>query len=375
MESRSQFCYSLGLEYGQKLPLVGGATWEVGQAKMDILPYVTIVIPCRNEEKFIGKCLDSIVANDYPKDRLEVFVLDGRSEDSTRQILQRYEDAHEHITVLDNPNKTTPYAFNIGIGKATGDVIMLMGAHSTYRTDYISNGAAGLRKHEADAVGGILKILPTDETRIGKAIAQAMSNPFCVGPAYYKTGVNEPRWVDTVFGGCYRKNVFERLGLFNEALTRGQDMEFNVRLRKAGGRILLMPSIISYYYPRSSFMSFCRHTLRNGVWAIYPMKFTKHIPVSWRHFVPLLFVASLITTGALSFLSSWFLWLFGLILGSYSILALYFSLKLAIQKREISYLVTLPVVFGVFHFCYGLGSIWGALKLLLPVQEKRGKHA
>ncbi len=151
-------------------------------------------------------------------------------------------------------------------------------------------------------------------------------------------------------------------------------MEFNVRLRKAGGRILLEPSIVSYYYPRSSFLSFCRHALRNGVWAIYPLKFTKHIPVSWRHFVPLLFVVSLITAGALSLLSSGFLWLFGLILGSYSILTLYFSLKLAIQNREVSHLVTLPVVFAAFHFCYGLGSIWGAIKLLLPV-EKRGKHA
>ncbi|MEE8566554.1 MAG: glycosyltransferase family 2 protein [Candidatus Bipolaricaulota bacterium] len=341
---------------------------------MDILPCVTIVIPCRNEEKFIGRCLDSIVANDYPQDKLEVFVLDGRSEDSTRQILQSYEDAHEYITVLDNPKQTTPYAFNIGIGKATGDVIVLMGAHSTYRADYISNSVACLRKHEADVVGGIVKILPRDETRLGKAIAQAMSHPFCTGPAYYKTGVDEPRWVDTVFGGCYRKDVFERIGLFNEALARGQDMEFNARLRKAGGRILLVPSTISYYYPRSSFMSFCRHALRNGVWAIYPLKFTNHIPVSGRHFVPLLFVVSLVTTGALSFLSCWSLWLFGLVLGSYSILNLYFSLRLAIQEREISYLVTLPIVFSVFHFGYGLGSIWGAMKLLLPV-EKRGKHA
>jgi len=337
-------------------------------------PFVSIIIPCRNEEKFIGKCLDSIIANDYPKDRLEVFVVDGRSEDSTRQILQSYGDAHEYITLLDNPKRITPCAFNIGINCAKGEVIILMGSHSTYKEDYISNCVACLRKYNAENVGGIVKILPRNETRFGKAIVQAMSHPFCTGPAYYKTGVDRPRWVDTVFGGCYRKDVFERIGLFNEALARGQDMEFNVRLRKAGGRILLMPSIISYYYPRSSFMSFCRHALRNGVWAIYPLKFTNHIPVSGRHFVPLLFVVSLVTTGALSFLSYWFLWLFGLILGSYTILTLYFSVKLAIQEREVSYSVTLPVVFSAFHFCYGLGSIWGAIKLLLPV-EKRGKHA
>ncbi len=338
------------------------------------IPFASIIIPCRNEEKFIGKCLDSIVANDYPKDRLEVFVLDGRSEDSTRQILQSYDDAYEHITVLDNPNKTTPYAFNIGVRKATGDVIMLMGAHSTYRADYISNSVASLRKYAADNVGGIVRILPDNETRFGKAIAQAMSHPFCAGPAHYKTGTDSPRWVDTVFGGCYRRDVFERIGLFNEALVRSQDIEFNIRLRKAGGRILLMPSIVSHYYPRSSFTSFYKQTLRNGVWAIYPLKFTNHIPVSGRHFIPLLFVASLVTTGALSFLSYWFLWLFGLVLGSYSILNLYFSLRLAIREREISYLGTLPIVFGVFHFCYGLGSIWGAMKVLLPV-EKRGTHA
>jgi len=335
---------------------------------------VTVIVPCRNEEKFIAKCLGSIVANDYPKDRLEVFVVDGRSEDSTRQILQSHEDAYEYITVLDNPKKTTPYAFNIGIRQATGDIIMLMGAHSTYKVDYISKGVSYLHKYNADNVGGVWKIVSRNETHLGVAIAQAMSHPFCTGPAYYRIGVDSPRWVDTVFGGCYRKDVFERIGLFNEALARGQDMEFNVRLRKAGGRILLMPSMVSCYYPRSGFMSFCRHALRNGVWAIYPLKFAKHIPVSGRHFIPLLFVASLVSTGALSFLSRWFLCLFGLILGSYSILTLYFSLKLAIQEREVSYLVTLPVIFSAFHFCYGLGSILGAIRLLLPV-EKRGKHA
>lgn len=337
-------------------------------------PFVSAIIPCRSEEKFIANCLDSIIANDYPKDRLEVLVVDGRSEDSTRQILQSYCDTHEYITILDNAKRTTPYAFNIGIRQATGDVIMLMGAHSTYEADYISKCVSYLHKYNADNIGGEWRIVSRKKTRLGKAIAQAMSHPFCTGPAYYRIGVDSPRWVDTVFGGCYRKDVFERIGLFNEALARGQDMEFNVRLRKAGGRILLEPRIVSYYYARSSFLSFCRHALRNGVWAIYPLKFTKHIPVSWRHFVPFLFVVSLITAGALSFLSSRFLWLFGLILGLYSILTLYFSLKLAVQKKAVSYLVTLPVVFGAFHFCYGLGSILGAVRLLLPV-GKRGKHA
>lgn len=338
-------------------------------------PFVSIIIPCRNEEKFISKCLDSIIANDYPKDRLEVFVVDGRSEDSTRQILQSYGDAHEYIALLDNPKKITPCAFNIGIKRAKGEVIILMGAHSTYKADYISKCVSYLHKYNADNVGGVWRIVSRNETRLGKAIAQAMSHPLCVGPTYYRTGVDRPRWVDTVFGGCYKREVFERIGLFNEKLVHSQDMEFNLRLQKAGRKILLVPDIISYYYIRSDFKVFVKHTFVNGVWAIYPIRFANHAPVSWRHLVPLLFVSSLLVTSALSFLSYWFLWLFGLILGSYSILTLYFSLKLAIQKREALYSVTLPVAFSAFHFCYGLGSIWGAIKLLLPVQEKRGKHA
>ena len=108
----------------------------------------------------------------------------------------------------------------------------------------------------------------------------------------FRVHTDEPKWVDTVFGGCYRREVFDRVGLFNENLVRGQDMEFNLRLKKAGGKTLLVPDIVSYYYARSDIKSFWKHNFTNGVWAILPFLYSPIMPVSWRHLVPLIFVTA-----------------------------------------------------------------------------------
>jgi GT2 family glycosyltransferase len=203
---------------------------------------------------------------------------------------------------------------------------------------------------------------------MGKATALALSHRFGVGNSVFRTGTQEPAWVDTVFGGCYRKEVFEKIGIFNEKLVRGQDMEFNLRLRKAGLRTLLVPDIVSYYYPRSDFKSFCMNNFRNGVWAILPFKYSKIIPVSWRHLVPLVFVSSLIGSIAISVFSSIFLWLFWLILGSYFLSNVYFSIKISKKEKDLKYIFIMPLIFGSLHLGYGLGSLRGALKAIVSKQ-------
>jgi cellulose synthase/poly-beta-1,6-N-acetylglucosamine synthase-like glycosyltransferase len=206
--------------------------------------------------------------------------------------------------------------------------------------------------------------LPRIDNFTGRAIVASLSHRFGVGNSYFRVQTNEPKWVDTVFGGCYRREVFDRVGLFNENLVRGQDMEFNLRLKKAGGKTLLVPDIVSYYYARSDIKSFWKHNWANGVWAILPFLYSPIMPVSWRHLVPLIFVTALIGSAVLGFLLPLFVWFFGVILGSYVLASLTVSLQIAFQKRDVKYFAVMPFIFGILHFGYGLGSLMGVFKIL-----------
>ena len=340
----------------------------MGITNLNNFYFVSIIIPSRNEEKFICKCLDSIIAQHYPKDKLEVLVIDGSSEDGTKDIIQGYAECYPLIRLLDNPEKITPVAFNMGIKNAKGKVIMIMSAHATYEKEYILKCVEYLQKYKADNVGGIMITRFRNNTFMGKAIVLALSHRFGVGNSVFRTGTKEPMWVDTVFGGCYKKEVFEKIGLFNEDLVSTSDMEFNLRLKKEGGRILLVPEIISYYYTRSDFRSFCKNNFRNGLWAILPFKYSKIMPVSWRHLVPLAFISSLIGTRALSAFSSIFFWLFWLILGSYILSNAYFSIKISKKQKDLKYIFIMPLIFGSLHLLYGLGSLWGTLRAVVSKQ-------
>lgn len=308
---------------------------------------VSIIIPCRNEEKYIGRCLDSIVLQDYPKENLEVLVVNGMSDDKTKEIAQNYSRQYSFIKVLDNPNKFTPFGLNLGIKEAKGEIIMRMDAHAGYEKDYILKCLKYLKEYNADNVGGVMKTLPAKNTIIAKAIAIVLSNPFGTGGSYFRIGSKEPREVDTVFGGCYKKEVFEKIGLFNENLVRSQDLEFNLRLKKAGGKILLVPDIVSSYYPKSNLKDFFIHNFKDGIWAIYPLKFVK-MPFKLRHYIPLIFVLTLP-------LSIW----------PYILLSLFFSIKIAIKEKDFRLFFLMPLAFAARHIGYGLGSILGLIKLFL----------
>ncbi|MEW6556116.1 MAG: glycosyltransferase [Elusimicrobiota bacterium] len=326
---------------------------------------VSVIIPCRNEEKFIGKCLDSIIVQDYPKDNLEVLVVDGLSDDETKKIVKNYSEKYSFIKLLENLKKITPCALNIGIKNAKGEIIIRMDAHAAYEKDYISKCIKYLHEYNADNVGGRMVTSPQNDTFIGRAIINVLTSRFGVGNSDFRTGANQPKETDTVFGGCYKREIFDKIGYFNENLSSSQDMEFNIRLKKSGGKIMLFPDIISYYYTRSDFKSFCKNNFRNGVWAIYPMKFTEHIPVRLRHFIPLVFVASLFGSLILSFFSTVFIYLFLIIILAYILANLYFSAKIAIQEKNFRYFLVLPIIFAALHIAYGFGSIVGLGKVLV----------
>jgi glycosyltransferase involved in cell wall biosynthesis len=340
---------------------------------MSHIPYVSIIIPCRNEERFIARCLDSIIANDYPKDRLEVLVVDGMSEDGTRAIIDKYSYQYPFVRVVDNPKKTFPSAINIGILQAGGEIVMTVSAHSTYPKDYISKCVWFLNEYQADNVGGVLKIVPREDTTIAKAIARALAHPFASGNAYTKIGSKEPRWADTAAFGCYRKEVFERIGLFNENLAGSSDLDFNKRLKAAGGKILLVPEIVINYYADPDLKAFWRHNFSDGVWATYVLKFRSKA-FSWRHWVPLAFVASLIVSLALGAVFIPAFWLFAGICGVYALVNLAVSVSLAVRERDGRYLWILPIVFATRHLAHGLGALWGLFLILVPGIHWKGRR-
>ena len=332
---------------------------------MENLPLVSVIIPCRNEAKFISRCLDSIVTNDYPKEKLEVLIIDGMSDDKTREIIDGYIKQYSYIKLLDNHKKFTPFALNIGVKESKGEIIIRMDAHSTYKKDYISTCIKYLNEYDADNIGGIWKIIPREKTLVAKSIAFASSSIFGAGDAYYRRGYSgEPRWVDTVFGGCYKKEVFDKIGLFNENLLRSQDMEFNLRLKRAGGKILLVPDIVSYYYPKSNLKDFFLHNIKDGIWAIYPLKFVK-MPFKLRHYIPLIFVSGLLGTGLLAIFFPTFFWLFLIAVGLYFLANIYFSIQIIGKEKDIRFLFLMPLAFATRHIGYGLGSVWGLIKLII----------
>lgn len=327
--------------------------------KSEALPFVSVIIPCLNEEKFIAKCLDSIIANDYPKDHTEIIIVDGMSKDKTREIIEQYRKEHSFIRLIDNPKVIAPSAMNIGIHNAKGSVIIRMDAHNVYEKDYISKCIKYLNEYDVDNVGGIWITMPANNTTINKAITYALSSPFGVGNSYYRIGVTEPKYVDTVPFGCYRKEVFDRIGLFNEKLVRTQDIELNARLRKNGGKILLSPDIKSYYYARPNLKKLCKQYFATAKWKIY---LTKLVPGSLtvRHFIPLIFTIGLIGSLILSLFWDYGLLLLALVLASYFFTALIFSAKISL-KNGFRYIFILPIVFLCLHISYGLGMLWGIL--------------
>lgn len=312
------------------------------------------------------------MANDYPKERLEVLVVDGMSEDGTRDVLAEYRGRYPHIKVLDNPGREQQVALNIAITSATGDVIMRMDAHSTYKDNYISECVRALHDYPADNVGGRWITVSREKTLVGRAICFATSVFFGVGNAYYRlmslTGngpaVREPKWEINVAYFCCRKEVFDTIGLFNERLDRSEDIDFRWRLRRAGYRTLFVPSIECYYLMRTKYFEFVKHMFRNGLWVLLPLTHAPNVSFSLRHVVPLCFVLALAAGTALSVVTTLGLRVLEVGLASYLLLNVYFSLRIAIRERDPKYVFVLPFIFLSLHLSYGVGSSVGLARLI-----------
>jgi len=328
---------------------------------MNGVPFVTLIVAARNEEAFIGRCLDSLVATTYPHDRLEVLVVDGMSDDRTRETVQAYAARYPFLTLLLNPKRHATAAFNTGIRQARGEVVMILGAHARYAPDYVDRSVRTLLQSGADNVGGVWRIVPRDGTLMGQAVALASASAFGSGDAYTKRGASAPRFVDTVFGGCYRKDVFERIGVFDERLARSQDFDFNLRLRRAGGKILLDPGIVCDYYVRSSLKDFWWHNLDDGFWTFYPLRFGRRT-FTLRHLIPPAFVAVLGGAAALALVARPFGVVAVAVLAAYVLASFAASAAIAIRHRSPALLAALPVAFAARHLGHGLGALAGLVR-------------
>lgn len=325
---------------------------------------ISIIIPCRNEEKYIGRCLASLLANDYPREVLEIVVVDGMSTDRTREIVDEYCQQYPFIKMIDNPWYIKPKALNIGIKSTKSDVVMRIDAHAVYAKDYMSKLVHGLFQYDADNIGGVRETYSGD-TPMAKAIAVGISHSFSVGNAYWRTGTKVLRKVDTVFCGCYRRDVFNRIGLFNEKLIRTQDKEFNARLINAGGVIICDPSVHCIYFPRTKLRDYLKWNFTGASWLFYARRFTSINMTSWRNYVPLIFLfyslffltmlSSAIPNQAMKITTA-------IPLLIYLSLSLCFSVEISFKKKNLLYMPLLFLIFPATHYSYALGSLYGIIK-------------
>lgn len=327
---------------------------------MSARPVVSVVIPCRNEARYITACLDSVLAADYPRDRLEVIVADGMSDDGTREILADYAATHAHVRVLDNRARITPTALNTAIRAATGDVIVRMDAHAVYAHDYIPRLVAALDATGADVVGGRLETLPGAESVMARAIAVGLSHRLGVGNSYFRIGSDTPRWVDTVPFGCFRRSVFDRVGWFDVDLVRNQDEELNARVLRAGGRVLLLPDVVVGYYGRTTLGQVARMFYQYGYFKPLVARKVGRVMTA-RQLVPGTFVATLAVA---ALLAPWFApaaWAGAAAAAAYAAAVVPTALAAAPRCGGVRAVPALAAVFPVMHFAYGAG-FWAGIR-------------
>jgi glycosyltransferase involved in cell wall biosynthesis len=317
------------------------------------LPAISVIIPMRNEAGYIERCLETIFAQDYPAERIEIIVVDGDSDDGSAGILASF---GERIRVLRNPQRIVPTAMNIGIRAARGEIVARVDAHTELAPDYLRRGVEALKRSGADNVGG--PMVSVGGGAVGDAIALAMASRFGIG-AYFHFA-REDREVDTVYMGMWPRAVFERIGLFDEELVRNQDDELNYRLRKSGGRVFLSMSMRSQYQNRQSYRALMRQFYQYGLWKVRVLQ--KHPrQMSWRHFVPPLFVASVVICSVLSLLVPGVGWLAAAALVTYAT-ALAVASGSVVRQHGWRHFHRVLLSFVIMHVAWGSGFLIGLVR-------------
>jgi succinoglycan biosynthesis protein ExoA len=323
-------------------------------------PLVSVVLPCRNESGYIEDCLKSILQQEMPDGDFEILVADGVSNDGTHEFLERFSAENPKVRLLNNPGRIVSTGLNAALREARGEVIVRMDAHTVYAPDYIKQCLAVLRETGADNVGG--PMCTTATTYKERAIRAVFHSAFAVGGARSHNAHYEG-YVDTVIYGCWRKNVFDRVGNFDEDFVRNQDDEHNLRISRNGGKIYQSPRIRSWYHVRDSFRAVFRQYMQYGYWKVLVIR-NHRLPASIRHVIPAAFVGTL---GLL--LIAGLFWRPALaaaigLAGLYLFSVLLASLLTA-ARTEWKLLPALPLAFCCFHLGYGYGFLRGVVDFIL----------
>lgn len=321
-------------------------------------PFVSVIMPVRNEAAFIARSIGAVASQDYPHDRMEILIADGMSEDGTREIVSSLQQRHPNMKLIDNPGKIVAVGLNAALRQATGEIIVRIDGHCEVASDYVRRCVWHLSHGEVDAVGGPVETV--GDALTARAIAAAMSSRFGVGGSAFRIANSSTQFTDTVAFPAYTRSVLERGGPFDEELVRNQDDEYNYRLRKLGVRILLASDIRSQYYSRATFKKLRSQYFQYGYWKVRVMQ--KHPrQMQLRQFVPPLFVVAALVGLIMMPIFPVARYITGLIVSLYAVAVITASV-LSARKRKWQLLPLLPIAFVTLHSAYGLGFLFGLVK-------------
>lgn len=321
---------------------------------------VAVVIPTYNEEYYIEKCIESVRNQSFPFEEMDVMIVDGRSTDATREIVQKISDQWPNVRLLDNPGKIQSIAFNIGVANSTAPYIVRLDAHVSYDSLYIEKCLCHLHSiPNIGDVGGICLTKTRCDGLIPEANAIACRSRFGIGGASFRVGA-KAGYVDTVPFGAFPRNVIDEIGGMREDLARAEDNEYVTRIKRAGYKVYLDPEIVSTYYARDTLIGLVKQMYANGL-SIGQLSYVDRSAIGLRHFVPFAFLMSLIVSAIGSIFWKPFLWLLLLILCMYFLCSLAATIVLC-SKNGWNYFFILPLLFLSVHCAYGCGTIVGLFK-------------
>lgn len=322
------------------------------------LPFVSVIMPIRNEGGFIRQSLSAVLEQDYPSDRMEIIVCDGMSTDDTRDVVRELQADHGGIRLVDNPGKIAPTALNIATDHSTGEIVARVDGHCVIAPDYIRCCVKHLVEDGVDGVGGPIETI--GQSPAAGLVATAMSSRFGVGGSAFRVGDVQARIVDSIAFPAYTRAIIERAGRYDEQLVRNQDDEYNYRLRKMGARLMLAADVQSKYYSRSSYRKLARQYFQYGLWKV--RVFQKHPrQMRARQFAPLVLVTSVIVLALVSFVSALAQWALAGLLAVYGLVILVGAVANAGRCHGWR-LILLPVAFAILHFSYGFGFLCGLIR-------------
>ena len=332
-------------------------------------PFVSILIPIRNEAAYVERCLEAVIAQDYPREKMEILVADGMSDDGTREKLLPFLVSYPQVSLLDNPEKFVAPGLNRLILMAKGDILIRVDGHCVISSNYVSRCVAHILEREVDGVGGPMRSIGED--LVSEGIALAMSSKFGVGGSAFRTETDKTRLVDTVPFPAYTREIVQKVGLYDEELVRNQDDEYNYRIRKSGGQILLAADVQSEYYTRGTYGKLWRQYFQYGFWKVRVLQ--KHPrQMSLRQFVPPIFLLAVETAVLLTLIFSWGWAALACVTGLYLIAVVMASLLIA-AKQGWRFLGVLLLAFATIHVAYGMGFWVGLFRFWNRWHDQKGR--